>query len=522
MPVSKTSVIADMATIDESASTTAASKVARELTDTKMMGEWLSASEQFQLALEAAPTGMIMIDPRGRIVLTNGRLEKLFGYDRGELLGKWIEVLVPERLHHDHSRFRDDFFENPQTRPMGAGRDLYGRRKDGTEVAVEIVLNPLETPEGKFVLSSVVDITERKRIEGALRESEERFRLVAHTAPVMIWMSGVDKLCTYFNGPWLEFTGRSLDAEMGNGWVEGVHPDDLRQCLDIYTRAFDQRESFQIEYRLRRYDGEYRWVFTSGVPRFNAYGSFAGYVGSAIDVTERKMAEKALSIVSRRLIEAHEEERAWIARELHDDIGQRLVALKLNLETLRKSAHTSRADLREGIGKAIQQVCNLSSDMQALSHRLHSSKLKYLGLAAAAAGYCNELADQHKVEIDLHSENIPKDLSEEISLCIFRILQEALQNAIKHSGSRRFQVSLSRTSNEISLTVHDSGIGFDPVEAIKGRGLGLTSMKERLKLVDGELSIESQLRAGTTIHVRVPLTSRTRSARSAGLKLDCA
>jgi PAS domain S-box-containing protein len=383
-------------------------------------------------------------------------------------------------------------------------------------------LNPVETPEGKFVLSSVVDITERKRIEAALRESEERFRLVANTAPVMIWMSGVDQLWIYFNRPWLVFTGRSLEAEMGNGWAEGVHPEDLRQFLDIYTKAFDQRESFQTEYRLRRYDGEYRWVFDSGVPRFNADDSFAGYIGSAIDVTERKMAEKALSIVSRRLIEAHEEERAWIARELHDDIVQRLVAVKLNLETLRKGAQTSMADLREDIGKAIQQVCNLTSDMQAMSHRLHSSKLKYLGLAAAAAGYCNELADQHKVEIDLHSQNIPKDLSEEISLCIFRILQEALQNAIKHSGSRRFQVSLSRTSNEIFLTVHDSGIGFDPVEAIKGRGLGLTSMKERLKLIDGELSIESQLRAGTTIHVRVPLTSRTRSARLGGTKLDCA
>ena len=160
-----------MATIDESASATAASKVARELTDPKIMGEWLSASGQFQLALEAVPTGMIMIDTRGRIVLTNRRLDKLFGYGRAELMGKSIEVLVPERLHHDHSKFRDDFFGNLQTRPMAAGRDLYGRRKDGTEVAVEIDLNPVETPEGTFVLTSVVDITERKRIEAAFRES---------------------------------------------------------------------------------------------------------------------------------------------------------------------------------------------------------------------------------------------------------------------------------------------------------------------------------------------------------------
>src|SRR5262249_47029880 len=395
------------------------------------------------------------------------------------------------------------------------GRDLYGRRKDGTHVAVEIGMNPVKTPEGKFVLGSVVDITERKHIEGAFREIEERFRLFANTAPVMIWMSGVDKLRTYLNGPWLEFTGRSLDAEMGNGWVKGVHPEDLMQCLDIYTKAFDNRESFQMEYRLRRYDGEYRWVFDSGVPRFNADGSFAGYIGSAIDVTERKMAEEALSMLSRRLIEAHEEERTWIARELHDDIGQRLSALKLNLETLRKGDQVSMADLRDGIAKAVQKVVTLISDMQALSHRLHSSKLEYLGLAAAAAGYCSELSDQHKVQIDLHSENIPADLSQEISLCIFRVLQEALQNAIKHSGSQRFQVWLSRASNEILLTVHDSGIGFDPVEAVKGRGLGLTSMKERLKLVDGELSIESQRQAGSTIRVRVPFIFRTISARLA-------
>ncbi len=127
------------------------------------------------------------------------------------------------------------------------------------------------------------------------RESEQRFRLVANTAPVMIWMSGPDKLCTYFNQPWLEFSGRPLEAELGNGWSQRVHPQDLTDCLNTYTRAFDLRESFRMQYRLQRHDGEFRWVVDIGVPRLSPEGLFAGYIGSCLDVTESKLAEEALS-----------------------------------------------------------------------------------------------------------------------------------------------------------------------------------------------------------------------------------
>src|SRR5262249_32188083 len=158
-------------------------------------------------------------------------------------------------------------------------------------------------------LSLIADITEAKRAEEARRESEERFRLVANTAPVMIWMSGPDKLSTYFNQQWLEFTGRPLEAELGNGWTEGVHPEDLMSCMNKYIEAFDRRQSFRMEYRLRRHDGQYRWLSNIGVPRFERDGRLAGYIGSSIDITDRKLAEAALSNVGRRLIEDHEEER---------------------------------------------------------------------------------------------------------------------------------------------------------------------------------------------------------------------
>src|SRR5579863_3809893 len=133
----------------------------------------------------------------------------------------------------------------------------------------------------------------RQREVGKLRESETRFRLVADTAPVMIWMSGTDKLCTYFNKPWLDFTGRSMDSELGNGWAEGIHPEDLQRCLDTYSQSFDRQDEFRMEYRLRRHDGEHRWILDIGVPRYAQEGSFAGYIGSCIDVTDSKRAEEA-------------------------------------------------------------------------------------------------------------------------------------------------------------------------------------------------------------------------------------
>ena len=344
-----------------------------------------------------------------------------------------------------------------------------------------------------------------------VRESEERFRLVANTAPVMIWMTGSDKLCTYVNQPWLDFTGRPLEAELGYGWTEVVHKEDFERCVKTYSQAVDQRQSYGMEYRARRHDGEYRWILDTGVPRFNPDGSFAGFIGSCVDITDRKLAEDTLATVGRRLIEAHEEERTRIARELHDDIVQRIALLAAELEQGNPRAPDSTIGVPDHIQQALHSLSDLGRDVQALSHRLHSSKLEYLGFVSAAKSFCRELSEQRNIQIDFKDSDMPPRIPKEISVCLFRVLQEALQNAVKHSTDTNFTVEVRGTKEGISLIVSDSGIGFNWQDAMNRRGLGLISMRERLRLVNGKLSIRSEPGRGTTVLAYIPLLQKDHS-----------
>ena len=593
-----------------------------------------------------------------------------------------------------------------------------------------------------------------------VRESEERFRLVANTAPVMIWMSGTDKLCTYFNQPWLEFTGRSLEAELGSGWAEGVHKEDLKHYLETYSLAFDQRRSFVLEYRLRHKDGEYRWIFDKGVPRFNAGGSFAGFIGSCLDITDRKLAEEArfrhtaviestedgiitkdlnsvivswnsaaqhlfgyteaeavgqpitilfppdlldeelkilerlksgdhiehyettrltkagkkvdvsltispvkdwngkvmgytniahditarkqaeqilqetnraleaqtaalqsreellkifvktvpagvamldlnmrylqvsdrwcsdygvnssqilgrshyavfpdmperwkqihrralegetlranedpwdrtsgttwvrwevrpwsnalgtiggilifaediterkqmeeaVSDISRKLIQSQEQERARIGRELHDDINQRLAILAVDLDNLQNNP----LETEHRVQAVRQQISQISDDVQALSHELHSSKLEYLGVIGGIKSWCKEFGERQGIEINFKG-NVSSPIPSEIGVTLFRILQEGLHNAVKHSGAKIIDVQITEQSNEVQLTISDAGKGFDVEAAKQGSGLGLASMEERVRLVNGKMTLESKPMTGTSIRVAVYL-----------------
>jgi PAS domain S-box-containing protein len=323
------------------------------------------------------------------------------------------------------------------------------------------------------------------------------------------------------NDKWREFTGDEPSAGFGDGYAAHVHPDDIQKVFKAVHSESTSTGRFTCEYRLRRRDGSYRWIFDVAAPRFFTDGSFAGFIGSAIDITNQKVTQEALAKVSGQLIEAQEKERTRIARELHDDICQRLVLLSIQLDRsmIASDSSPAKAERRrpelERLGQlkvASQNCSEIAHSVQALSHELHSSNLDFLGLLPAVRGFCREFSEQHRVAVEFTYKDVPNPLPREVSLCVFRVVQEALHNAAKHSGVSCMEASLRGAPDAIELEVRDAGVGFDPEEAKSRGGLGLVSMQERVNLVQGEISIESTPSGGTKIKARIPLERENAAA----------
>jgi PAS domain S-box-containing protein len=346
--------------------------------------------------------------------------------------------------------------------------------------------------------------TRRRKAELELGKSEEKFSKAFRQSPFAITIASARDGC---------YVDVNETFELQTGWkrdeVIGRTPIEINLWVNPDQRATFMRELLtkgsvrDLEVALRRKDGEIRTSLGSA-ELIDVDGEVCA-LSVIADVTDRKIAEEAISGFGRRLIEAQETERTRIARELHDDINQRLAMVAVGLQMLKQDLPDSDQKTSRRIEDATAQVSELESDIQALSHRLHSSKLEYLGLEVAASGFCRELSERQNVRIDFRCDGLPEDLSYDISLCLFRVLQEALHNAVKYSGVDQFEVSLECVSQTIQLRVHDSGAGFDPKLATASVGLGLTSMKERLKLVGGELSIHSKRQEGTTILARIAI-----------------
>jgi len=320
-----------------------------------------------------------------------------------------------------------------------------------------------------------------------------------------MWMSGVDKLCTDANRGWLMFTGHSIEQELGNGWIEGVHPDDLQRCMSTYAEAFDKRMPFSMEYRLRRYDGEYHWINDTGSPRFLPDGTFAGYIGCSVDIHDRKAVELARLDLARRLMIAQEKERTRVARELHDGIGQEIALLGIKMQRAAASTSTEPGQIYPAIQKLCTNLTTIGLHVGRLSHQLHSSELEYLGLSVAIAKLCREVSEQYTIKIACTCTNIPANLDNDVALGFLRVVQESLHNIAKHSNAKDVEIIMTGATEELSLVVRDNGVGFD-LRALKvAAGLGLISMGERMQLIGGEFEIESTPGVGTTIRARVPL-----------------
>ena len=432
-----------------------------------------------------------------------GDLRTIFGIQSAEEIADFRGFVHPA----DREQVSEAIDEAIRTHAPYAG-EFRIARADGTIRHVRATGKCYYAANGQpeRMLGVTVDITDRKQAEQKLRESEERFRLVANTAPVMIWMCDEDGKIKYQNDYRTAFLGADPNAGYGETWSCYVHPDDLSHLQGTLSWALKSRQPFSEEYRLRRHDGVYRWMFDIASPRVNGESSFAGFIGSAIDVTDQKLAREALEKVGGRLLEAQEEERRRIARELHDDVCQKLALLEMELEQANESVKGPAT--KELLEEVRRHCSDIAHDVQSLSHQLHDSKLDYLGIATAMRSFCKEFSEQHHVSIDFEDRNVPSRLPKNLSLCLFRVTQEALHNSVKYSGTKEFKVELSATTNEAQLVVRDWGEGFDVEEARRNRGLGLVSMQERVHLLHGRFLIESTPGAGTKIIAAVPLLTK--------------
>jgi PAS domain S-box-containing protein len=318
---------------------------------------------------------------------------------------------------------------------------------------------------------------------------------VADSAPVMIWMSGTDKLCTYFNKPWLDFTGRSIDQELGNGWAGGVDPEDLQRCVDTYIQAFDRRETFTMEYRLRRHDGEFRWVLDIGVPRFNPDGSFAGYIGSCIDVTEQRRAEEQvrqtqddLARVTR--VVAMEELAAAIAHE----VNQPLTAIVTNGQFCLRRLDGATTNLYE-LRPAITEIVNDGTRASAVISRIRGlltkgspdrTELDINRIIQDVTSLMRKELTRNRVSLhaDLASD-LPQVPGDPVLLqqVLINLIMNAIEATISSAGVRReILIRSAKNRDGVLVQVQDYGPGiapevadriFEPFFTTKAKGIGM-------------------------------------------------
>jgi PAS domain S-box-containing protein len=456
----------------------------------------------FRRLIDESSEAIEVVEPETlRFLDVNDRACHDLGYTRDELLSLRVRDIDP-CLESSMARIGKELEESGFVT-----FETLHQRKDGSTFPVEINLKRVQL-DRTYNVNIVRDITERKRVDEALRGKTEELTEAQRLAGLGSWQWDAQTEAVTWSEELYRLHG--LDPKLP--------PPPFKEFPSLFAAeswerlqlavwgALQAGTPYELDMEIIGSGSPAKWVIARGEPVRDSGGQVIGLRGTVQDITARKLADALLAGVSGKLIEAQEQERRRIARELHDDIGQRLALLSIQLAQIQQSSSTP-SEFSGHIERLQTQTSEIAADVQSLSHELHSSRLQYLGLAAALKGFCQEFSLQQKVEVDFKAWDLPTPLSPDISLCFFRVLQEALHNAAKHSGVREFEVRLWGTPDEIHLTISDSGVGFDGDDETVRRGLGLISMQERLRLLHGTLSIESQPQRGTTVRASVPYRS---------------
>ncbi|MFD2569288.1 PAS domain S-box protein [Spirosoma soli] len=520
-----------------------------EVERTKFMIQ-TEANKQLRLLFEQAPVAIcILRGPEFIVELANERQYQIWDREASQMIGNPLFKVINESRQLGIEELLQNVLQTGQPATVTDQMTTLFRRGTLETAYFSASYQPIHDSDGRVnsVLVVTNEVTQSVVARQKLEESEARFRTVADTAPVMIWMSGLDKLCTFFNNSWLAFTGRTMEQEYGNGWTAGVHEDDLKRCLTTYTTSFDARQPFYMEYRLRRHDGEYRWIADSATPRFTANGHFEGYIGGCIDIHENKTLNEAL--------EARVNERTEALRKANYNLE------RSNFD-LMQFASVASHDLKEPLRK-IQAFGNILQTTAA--DKLDDVELDYFNRMINASGRMQDLVDdvlnlsklsyQSLIYTDTDLSDVIRRITDDLEINILekggkvqvgelptieantgqihQLFQNLISNALKFSAgatplvhieqapvseseSNRFHI---KASDYVSIHVRDNGIGFDETYREKifglfqrlhgarygGTGIGLAICKKIVDNHHGFIYADGIPNQGATFTVILPL-----------------
>jgi PAS domain S-box-containing protein len=454
---------------------------------------------------DGAPVSYLILDRNGVIREANLAAAGLLGCTRSSLAGRRLDDFTPAGMQASLKAFLENVFCSDGKETC----ELHFVDTDKESFPVHVEANADRYRQTCRVV--LCDLAPRQT-ELSLLDSEERFRLMADSAPILIWIAGPDQRYVWFNRQWLDFTGHALEDERGQGWIDGIHPNDRDAFIEAQQAAFEKRQPFSTEYRLRGRDGGYHYLISQGAPRISASGRLLGYIGSCTDISERRRAEEALQH-SRQMLRhlvsyqerVREDERKRIARDIHDDLGQNLLALRIDVSLLHARTRVSHPRLNSRVSAALDYIDATMKAVRATINNLRPAALD-LGLSAAIEWQVQDFQRRSGITCELAMAD-DFTLDDNRATALFRVLQESLNNVIRHSRATWVRIGLRREGARLLMQVADNGIGIQPNCRHKTNSFGLIGMEERINALGGELTVDGDGNRGATLTVCMPLAS---------------